>query len=337
MFHSSLGTVVQETSNFLVEEKIIASPTTSITFSNLDIVKDGGYRLELLLATGGATSPIYSYINGDTTAANYYYTRGQFYGSTVSSSSAAGAFIFEGADANAYSVCQSDIYLVKGRTRIISNIFRDYSTSLAQPQILKYIPVISNITSITIATGSTFEAGTVLRLYRKKVGVPSAFPSASGMLVADIVVPSNTSQVDITGLDGNLHGGYEIVTNFLAAGGTTEYLACWINGDTTPSNYTFRNVYGNGTSALSSTPTYHAVGFSYNTRRSGGMTNINPSPYPCLTSSVWGNSSPTPALSILTAASYVGASHSNITSLLFTTPSANMIAAGTTIQVYRRK
>lgn len=321
---------------YLVEEQILASPATSAVFSNLDALRDGGYELEVIGAPGVA-SVVYCYINGDTNNSNY--TGRRIYTSGGGTPGEAVLQPFATSDSQMSYAKISISQPVDSKVTMLSNFtYQGAGTEYLMYTSTRYGISVSNINSITLLGGTNcFGAGTIIRLYRKLNGETAAFVPLQSNLVADILVPSTTSEVNLTGLDGNLHGGYTIISNFLAAGGTTEALQLWINGDTTAGNYTFRSMYGGGTSPAATTiPTYHYLGLSYNGRRSGGVTYINPGDAPCIVSSFWGHNIGG-TYSVLNSTSFVGPTNSNITSLLFKSIAANMIAAGTRIQVYRNK
>lgn len=255
MIHSSLGTVVQETSNFLVEEKVIASPTTSVTFSGLDIVKDGGYRLEVVGRNGNTSDTLYYiYFNGDTTNANY----NAYYNGTVASGSNSGSVgaspqAFWAGNAQLFNAVY-DIFFNTGSNQLAS--FGYMKSIYGANHVMFMMNIIHGITSsnlssitITASVANGLGAGTIIRLYRKKQGVPSAFPSAQGMLVADILVPSNTQAVDINKLDINLHGGYQINMVIKNNSGARALYKIFPNGNLTDGNWTGEALLGIGGSA----------------------------------------------------------------------------------------
>lgn len=253
MIGSSFGQqLAQYQTSFLVEEKILAAAATSVTFSNLNALRDGGYTIDILAISNTTGQPnINLIVNGDTNTANY--TGRMMYSS---SSSALGLATTNRISALAPAVGQlcasfTDVAFAGGKisayTRVTDQFPEVYVVGT------QYTPTVSNITSITIecATASGLAAGTIIRLYRKLNGNTAAFAPLQNNLVADIMVTSAATQVDITGLDSNLHGGYEIVTTI--APGVAGSIKCYINGDTNSGNYAGRRIYTSGSGTIGET------------------------------------------------------------------------------------
>lgn len=351
MIHSSLGTVVQETSNFLVEEKIIASPTTSVTFSDLDGIKDAGYVLEIAgINNSAASAQWFCYVNGDTTLANYHSTwigQSSNTGGTATYALAAEPYRVYGVGVGTRVFSKADILFCPGSglTTFFSMTRSFYPTSTTNTGWSGYHEhrvAQANITSLTITSdvANAIGAGTILRLYRKKQGIPSAFPSAQGLLVADIIVPTATTDVVISNLDLDLHGGYDIECSFVAAAGSNAVLYCYPNQNTSSANYRRRYVYGTGTSTVAgggdTNPSITQFTNGHHTRFklefyprnvSTNMVYYFQSLYFSAASEMY-----TMTGHILNFDNF-----GNITSLLFRSSVASGIGAGTRIQVYRKK
>lgn len=277
---SSLGTVVQETSNFLVQEVIISSATSSVTFSNLDIVKDGGYTLEVAGKNGNSVDTVYNmYFNNDLVNANYSaYYNGTSGGGTNVGGVVAQPYAWWAGNAQAYTA-KHDIFF--GASGYINNI--GYMRSIYTSNNVMYMihsgygVLVSNVTSITLlsSVANGFGVGTILRLYRKKQGIPSAFPSAQGMMVADILVPSNTQAVDITGLNINLHGGYNIKMMIKNNSGVRALYKIFPNGDLADANWTGEVILGIGGGAAAGSAYLNWIGQLDNTYIMTANMNIN--------------------------------------------------------------
>lgn len=211
----------------------------------------------------------------------------------------------------------------------------------------RYTPAVSNITSLVLqgfTSGTTntlancFTAGTVARLYRKKRGTPSSIPSVSGMLVADILLNSPTTSLSITGLDGNLHGGYFGIFNFTpnsTAG--SNFVGLFFNGDTTAGNYSVVRKYAN--SALSP-----GIDLSNSIVDLGNASEIITAvadiiPYGTSVEMFTRSFAKytTSFYNVDSVHHYKNASFSNITSLLIQSTVANAIGAGSRFRLYRRK
>jgi len=246
MISSSFGQqLAQYQTSFLVEEKILAAAATSVTFSNLNALRDGGYTIDILAISNTTGQPnINLIVNGDTNTANY--TGRMMY---ASSNSALGLATTNRISALAPAVGQlcasfTDVAFAGGKISAYTRATDQF------PEVFvvgtQYTPTVSNITSITIecATASGLAAGTIIRLYRKLNGNTATFTPLQNNLVADIMITSAATQVDITGLDANLHGGYDVI--FCGVPGVASAINTYINGDTNNANYAGRRIYTSG-------------------------------------------------------------------------------------------
>lgn len=335
---SSLGTVVRETSNFLVQEQILASTQSTITFSGLDGLTDGGYILEISGPAASATDSIGLFINGDMTAANYR-------GGTVSGTAAGN---YAGNMQGNYWYSSLSIFITNGYVGWLTQSFDDRTTmAVTENYSARYLVPVSNIATLTIrSTVGTVQLpiGTTARLYRKKQGVPSAFPSVSGMLIADYIVPSDTTQVTFTGLNSILHGGYTMRFGLASgfAGSTLWYL--YVNGDTTASHYSYSGYFAT-LSALSLASGNVIGSLLANVTAAGqnacGVAELfGPNPvnqdfkYKSDYSSCDASWNPQ---DVAVTGRKMDATISNITRIDIVANQANGIKAGSTIQIFRRK
>jgi len=154
--------------------------------------------------------------------------------------------------------------------------------------------------------------------------------SLPDMCVADILVESTVTQIDITDLDGNLHGGYWFEALTASASG---YLQCFVNGDTTGTNY-YCNVLDSYSATVSNTVANNAyVGqltngnvqgsiyldgfgkFRVRSEQAGDYQNSNIAIY----------------------SMHKTATITNITSLSFRGVASNNIVAGSRFRLYRRR
>ena len=91
----------------------------------------------------------------------------------------------------------------------------------------------SGITSLTFTANRNMEAGSRIQIYK-----------LAAQKVADVKVPANTTQVDLTGFTIEKGSEYLLVSD---AG--TGALFVYVNDNTTDSNYWSQSIYGGGTSA----------------------------------------------------------------------------------------
>lgn len=182
MFSSLSGAIVRETSNFLVEEKVLSASASTLTFSNLDGLTDGGYALELLTLGDGTARTFALYVNGDNTDANYYTEQVFLTGTTVAGANYAASYVgWNGAASSNKCYVNMDIQLVNGFVRMASRcVAHDGTTYYNRNYAVFHNTQIPNISQLSLVSPGVFPAGTVARLYRKKQGTPSAFPTSQG-------------------------------------------------------------------------------------------------------------------------------------------------------------
>lgn len=169
------GDSLPASSSLLVAEIVVSgSPVTSVTFSGLDGVAAGGYRLEFCgtaaTASGGGVAQCIS-VNGNTTASNYVTQV------TASSGTSNGNFTttttngiwFGGiGDVTQFPVFDiMDINIINGYVQaiVVGGAYAGTQSHIA----FGYLKVTqSNITSLTWSSTHTAAVGSVFRLYRKK-------------------------------------------------------------------------------------------------------------------------------------------------------------------------
>lgn len=342
MIGSSFGQqLAQYQTSFLVEEKILAAAATSVTFSNLNALRDGGYTIDILAISNTTGQPnINLIVNGDTNAANY--TGRMMY---ASSNSALGLATTNRISSLAPSVGQlcatfTDVAFAGGKISAYTRATDQF------PEVFvvgtQYTPTVSNITSLTIecATASGLAAGTIIRLYRKLNGNTAAFAPLQSNLVADILVPTNTTQVDITGLDCDLHGGYNITVVGKGIQATQYNLGMYFNDDLNNANYSMVYTQGYGASSIGGGTV--ALSFLGYLTTNGQLTSSvdifarhTDGPNIYQTQSFF--LSTTSALYNHNCSVRYNPSFVNITKLSFVSALSSGIGAGSRIRVYRRK
>jgi hypothetical protein len=107
----------------------------------------------------------------------------------------------------------------------------------------------TSITSLTFQPSSgSISTGSRIQIYR-----------LAAEKVADIVVSSNTTQVDITGLDIQKGSEYLLVSDYVTPNGSVYRLG--VNNNTTLSNYYFQLIQGAGSTASAERGNQQAYGF----------------------------------------------------------------------------
>ena len=225
----------------LIGDVTVASNTTNVDFTGLNIGKDD----ELLLVSGN-TNPtatgasVLIFYNGNTTQSNYYaqQLRGNGTGVTGARANRGAIYYNEGEQrANAfttiklansgYAVAQSSPTERIGNSTV--ELWYFYSTSTFTMTSITSIRLYAN-QSNAIGTGSRFQ---LYKLVAEKV--------------ADIIVPSNTTSVDITGLDIGKDGEYYLVSDWVNGIASTNAIYLFVNGNNTTSNYYYQGLNANAT------------------------------------------------------------------------------------------
>jgi hypothetical protein len=264
----------------VVDQKVITTATSSISFPNLNILRDGRYRLEAELCnTSGTTATVCVFFNGDYLKTNY--NRNYF------GSGADGASVGDGVDNNPMEITLTTGYTCKlsGYVDLIGSVafirasmYNVDSATLmeAYEQTMKYNVSVSNITQIDLVARdaptvtnsvSSICSGSKATLYKDVFEVPATSPydvvSAGKLtdLVKEIILQSPSSQVDFDGLDINRDGEYEL--RYTIIGGTVEGdYQCQINGSSTANDYD--RVYFDTNVALGSSNTAPSVAATAN-------------------------------------------------------------------------
>lgn len=157
-------------------------------------------------------------------------------------------------------------------------------------------------------------------------------------LIVDIIVQSNTTQIEIKDLDVNLHGGYEIETHFIQSTETSNIRTqfyMFYNNDVSATNYNQNRIYDN-TTAVGEESYPSSIGQTslpneYNTG-SGILFDNNHGTFVSSTSGMF-NGLFTQYRGHISYKNTIN----NITSLIFQCSQLNGIGIGSKIRIYRRK
>jgi hypothetical protein len=134
----------------------------------------------------------------------------------------------------------------------VFNSFGNYDYNSGPLLVFNYITssgatFANGITSITLQSGVTngLGAGSRIQIYR-----------LAAEKVADITVTSNTTQVDITGLDIQKGSEYLLVSDMVNGSTSSNLIQLFVNNNTTRTNYYTQIILGNGSSAVAGRSNY---------------------------------------------------------------------------------
>lgn len=228
----------------LISDITVTSATTSVSFTGLNITKDDDYLLVADISNTGTGSDMFIYANNNTTKTNYYYQHIYAGGTTRASvrenvpeiayvnSSQKGAFISKiKITNNGYFVWQS----AENRNYVGNSLEIDdyYGTSTF---------TLTSLTSLTIQSAYSNSIGTNSRFQLYKLTAEK---------VADIIVSSPTTSVDITGLAIDKGSEYMLVSDTISSSSSGNGYALYVNGNTTSSNYYMQYIVANSNSLTS--------------------------------------------------------------------------------------
>ena len=222
----------------------VPSNTTSGDFTGLNITKDDFIKIYITFYNGpdGGNS-IRIYANDNTNDSNYYrqYLIGD--GSSILSGRVNNNSI---ASSGANEVSTSLSYLKvseNDKLNAFSNQVYDIGSSLQNR--FQYQTSTSSftggITKLTFTSARTnhFEANSRIQIYR-----------LTAEKVADITVSSNTTQVDITGLNITKDSEYLLVSDIIKGTSGTSVLNLLVNDNTTETDYYMQRIIGDGSSVI---------------------------------------------------------------------------------------
>ena len=246
----------------LVVEYIVPSTCQEFTISNLDSNTWGGMIIELMInrqITGQVG--IDMYINGDETYSKYSFKLVTFGTSSGSPSvyGASGAFgaaqiYTDGSTGAALGTIGGALVDVLHFGNTVGTISRQILSPTGYYQMSegKYVDTatISNITSLKFKAyaASSIGAGTRVRIYSKKTNIASPAVQASlTNVVSSYIVNAATDTITLPNLNSVTDGGYEVELQSYNAQAGEVY--CFVNGDTTLTNYYSEGLIGYQSSA----------------------------------------------------------------------------------------
>lgn len=157
----------------LISEQILGSDTTTVTFNNIDLSKDGEYELWCYIEGATSNTSVYVFFNNDTTLTNYYNQALTANSTTVSGSRTNNPAILN------LQQNESSFGVVKimqnasgfGLAQCTTNRVDGSGVQLAV-RTMSTSATISNITRIDVTHQDTngLGSGSIFRLYRVKTG-----------------------------------------------------------------------------------------------------------------------------------------------------------------------
>jgi len=246
----------------LVSDITVSTATTQVDFTGLNITKDDDYVLVATQDDGPINSTLSLYVNGNTSASNYYEQVLSANGTSVSGARYNTAWLTLSGGLNAFitNIKLSNNGYVVFTSNSIDEVgsssmrfFNACCTSIFTVSAITALNIVSDLSN-GIYTGSRFQ------LYKRIAEV-----------VADITVSTATTQVDITGLNIDKTSEYRLVADITPSNSSTgEYL--YINGNAINSNYYNQRIKADTTTITASRenapvlidnePTYNSVSYA---------------------------------------------------------------------------
>lgn len=229
----------------LIGDVTVGTNTTQVDFTGLNIGKDD----ELLLVSKSVnttSNPVGAdlFINNNTTGTNYYRQVLEGNGTSVTAFRSNSASIFPW-DNNTSGLSFVKIRLTNSGYVVAQSEMLRFVGSSGARMFVPHLTTTFTITSLTQLTIKTTEAnhlgsGSRFQLYK-----------LVAEKVADIIVPSNTTAVDITGLNIGKDGEYYLTADWVNGVASSVGMSLFINDNITQTNYYNQYLYATGTSVTS--------------------------------------------------------------------------------------
>lgn len=315
----------------LVQDILVESATTSVTFSGLNYTAADDLLLVSDVNNTAAGANYYININGNNTQTNYYTQLIEASGSSVTSSRL-NLPLIASIETSSYGLNIVKLKLTNSNYFVSqSNSIRKYGTST---NVLNEFNATSTFTATTI-TSLTVTAGTT-----NAIGIGSRFRlyKLNATKVADITVGTATTSVDITGLNITKDSEYMLVSDVAYSDINNPFYSLFANGSNTATSYWTQGLQVNGTSIYAYRSNDAVViGLTPNTRYFSitniKLTNNGSIIFQHNTSSFYGTSS-VRLNNINTTSTFTATS---ITQLTISTTTSNAIGVGSRFQLYRMK
>jgi len=230
----------------------VPSNTARVDLTGLNITKDDFIKLVATRTNTGPNQPTDVIQVNDNTSNNYHRQILQAFESSLFPARTADIGLnFSGSITNGTGSNFSYLKISENnKVNMFTNIFYNNGPTLS----------IQNIYSTT-----TFDASPITKLSWFQASGPDPIGTGSRIQiyrlaaekVADIVVSSNTTQVDITGLDIQKDSEYLLVSYWNNVTSTSPAAGLYVNNNTTATNYYTQRIEANGSTA--SATRYNAI------------------------------------------------------------------------------
>jgi len=315
----------------LIGDVTVGSNTTQVDFTGLNIGKDDELLLVSEYLNGSVGASIALYVNDNITATNYCIQRIEASSTSVSGVRANASIITNTNALNSrhtafskiklanigYVVWQSGITMSSGSSNVA--LYDVGGTSQFTASSITKVSLVNQTTN-NILSGSRFQ---LYKLVAEKV--------------ADIIVPSNTTSVDITGLDIGKGNEYYLVSTTPTSAVNPNFML-FVNDNNTATNYYTQRIMADSTTITGTRVNNARFSFSQSPETAFAMTNIK------LTNSGYyvfkSNSMSNIGKSVLFMQKIVGTStstHSSITKFTIMTDLSNGIGANSRFTLYKMK
>ena len=220
----------------------VPSNTTQVDFTGLNITKDDFIRVVTTInntSSGAGTIGIFP--NNDTNDNNYYRQLIRAFGGEFNASRV-NQFRFGLIGPNKIGNINGYLKISKNNKLNVFGNYNDNNGSSVENN-FSYTTSTSSFTSITslsLKSNQTNGLGANSRIQIYKLAAEK---------VADITVASNTTQVDITGLDIKKGDEYLLVSDIAYSGGSTPVYWLMVNNNLTKTNYYNQEIRGEASTA----------------------------------------------------------------------------------------
>lgn len=229
----------------LVADVTVATATTQVDFSGLNFGKDDDLMLVSDVVAGTTGGAILVFVNNNYTNTNYYTQRVYAQSSTV------GAYrlnygYFLDADANKQNMSIVNIKLANSGYFVAqSQAITSYGDNALY---------LSNYATTSTFTMTSITSLRIASLNATQIGVGSRFQlyRLKAKKVADIIVSSATTQVDITGLSIDKDSEYMLVSDVVNASGSNSTYSLMPNDNVTQTNYYQQSLKADNTTVSAS-------------------------------------------------------------------------------------
>ena len=251
----------------LVADVTVATATTQVDFSGLNFGKDDD-----LLLVSGVVNAIASdvalnlYVNNNTTATNYY--------TQVLTSDATSVTSVRVNVMRSLNLTPSDTSIAYHKIKLTNNGYCVFQTDATRR--IPSSPLSTNYFATTTFTLTSITQLTVLANTTNAIGVGSRFQlyRLKAKKVADIIVSSATTQVDITGLSIDKDSEYMLVSDWVNPIASTSYLSMYFNDNVTPANYHYQVLVAFSTTVIGGRNNFSLISQNSGSLKTFSISNI---------------------------------------------------------------